>query len=117
MIGMGGFGQIYEAQYIKSGEKAAVKVESSQFDKQVTIVALFRFAEFLGFENGSRSSPKNEGQVETYLQIFRLRERSQIQLYNHEFTRNGLILRFYSPEKNEINPSKRQQHCITTKSN
>ncbi|CAG5112443.1 Oidioi.mRNA.OKI2018_I69.chr2.g6659.t1.cds [Oikopleura dioica] len=35
MIGMGGFGQIYEAKYMKSGESAAVKVESSQYDKQV----------------------------------------------------------------------------------
>ena len=41
MIGMGGFGQIYEAKYMKSGESAAVKVESSQYDKQVNLHSIF----------------------------------------------------------------------------
>ena len=35
MIGKGGFGQIFETEYIKSEEKAAMKVESCQLSRQV----------------------------------------------------------------------------------
>ena len=36
MIGKGGFGQIFETMYIKSEEKAAMKVESCNLSRQVS---------------------------------------------------------------------------------
>jgi len=40
MIGKGGFGQIFATEYIKSGEKAAMKVESCNLSRQVNSLNL-----------------------------------------------------------------------------
>ena len=38
LIGKGGFGEIFETEYIKSGEKAAIKVESRKLSRQVKML-------------------------------------------------------------------------------
>ena len=88
MIGKGGFGQIFETEYIKSEEKAAMKVESCHLSRQVN-TRNFKSNElgFSGFENGSRSSQSTAVQIELRVQVLRLRKRRKIQLHYHESPR------------------------------